>query len=218
VEACDAINLRRNGDDFSAAYVHYIGKCREIHRLPRAGIQHKIRFQPASRKTLLNLVRAIYPGSFDPLTNGHLDLIERGSKIFDELIVAILRNAEKDPLFNLAERMEMLEEMVKGYKNVRVEAFEGLLVDYAMQKKAKAVLRGIRAISDYEYELQMALMNRKLQPQLETVFMMPAEAYSYLSSRLVKEIFRLGGSVRGLVPELVEQRLREKFHGTAAII
>ena len=137
----------------------------------------------------MNLVRAIYPGSFDPLTNGHLDLIERGSKIFDELIVAILRNSEKDPLFNLTERMQMLEEMVKGYKNVRVEAFEGLLVDYAMQKKAKAVLRGIRAISDYEYELQMALMNRKLQPQLETVFMMPAEAYSYLSSRLVKEIF-----------------------------
>ena len=164
----------------------------------------------------MNLVRAIYPGSFDPLTNGHLDLIERGSKIFDELIVSILRNSEKDPLFTLEERRQMLEEMVKRYENVRVEAFEGLLVDYAMQKQAKAVLRGIRAISDYEYELQMALMNRKLQPQLETVFMMPAEAYSYLSSRLVKEIFRLGGSVRGLVPELVEQRLREKFHGTAA--
>ena len=164
----------------------------------------------------MNLVRAIYPGSFDPLTNGHLDLIERGSKIFDELIVSILRNSEKDPLFTLEERRQMLEEMVKRYENVRVEAFEGLLVDYAMRKQAKAVLRGIRAISDYEYELQMALMNRKLQPQLETVFMMPAEAYSYLSSRLVKEIFRLGGSVRGLVPELVEQRLREKFHGTAA--
>jgi pantetheine-phosphate adenylyltransferase len=166
----------------------------------------------------LNLVRAIYPGSFDPLTNGHLDLIERGSKIFDELIVAILRNVEKDPLFSVAERREMLEEMVKPYGNVRIDTFEGLLVDYAMQEKAKAVLRGIRAISDYEYELQMALMNRKLQPQLETIFMMPAEAYSYLSSKLVKEIFRLGGSVRGLVPELVENRLREKFHGTAAII
>ena len=164
----------------------------------------------------MNLVRAIYPGSFDPLTNGHLDLIERGSKIFDELIVAILRNAEKDPLFTLTERKEMLEHMVKRFENVRVETFEGLLVDYAMEKRAKAVLRGIRAISDYEYELQMALMNRKLQPQLETVFMMPAEAYSYLSSRLVKEIFRLGGSVRGLVPELVEQRLRDKFHDKAA--
>ncbi|HSM87186.1 MAG TPA: pantetheine-phosphate adenylyltransferase [Candidatus Limnocylindrales bacterium] len=161
----------------------------------------------------MSLIRAIYPGSFDPLTNGHLDLIERGSKIFDELIVGILRNAEKDPLFTLAERLEMLEEMVKPYSNVRVDSFEGLQVDYAMQKQAKAVLRGIRAISDYEYELQMALMNRKLQPQLETVFMMPAEAYSYLSSRLVKEVYRLGGSVRGLVPGLVEERLREKFQG-----
>lgn len=159
----------------------------------------------------MNLVRAIYPGSFDPLTNGHLDLIERGSKIFEELIVAILRNPEKDPLFTVAERREMLEQMLKPFQNVHVDIFEGLLVDYAMKKNAKAVLRGIRAISDYEYELQMALMNRKLQPQLETVFMMPAEAYSYLSSRLVKEIFRLGGSVRGLVPELVEQKLREKF-------
>jgi pantetheine-phosphate adenylyltransferase len=161
-------------------------------------------------------VRAIYPGSFDPLTNGHLDLIERGSKIFDELIVSILRNSEKDPLFTLAERREMLEEMVRKYDNVRVDTFDGLLVEYAMRQNAKAVLRGIRAISDYEYELQMALMNRKLEPQLETVFMMPAEAYSYLSSRLVKEIFRLGGSVRGLVPELVAQRLAEKVHGTAA--
>ncbi len=164
----------------------------------------------------MNLIRAIYPGSFDPLTNGHLDLIERGSKIFDELIVAILRNAEKDPLFSVAERMDMLEKMVRRFDNVKVDTFDGLLVDYAMQKEAKAVLRGIRAISDYEYELQMALMNRKLQPQLETVFMMPAEAYSYLSSRLVKEVFRLGGSVRGLVPELVEQRLREKVRGAAA--
>lgn len=165
----------------------------------------------------MNLVRAIYPGSFDPLTNGHLDLIERGSKIFDELIVGILRNSEKDPLFTLAERLDMLNQMVKRFNNVYVDSFEGLLVDYAMRKNAKAVLRGIRAISDYEYELQMALMNRKLQPQLETVFMMPAEAFSYLSSRLVKEVFRLGGSVRGLVPELVEERLREKFHGTIAI-
>src|SRR6185312_7602028 len=185
-----------------------------IPTLPGDSFRNKIRCPPPSG-TQLNLVRAIYPGSFDPLTNGHLDLIERGSKIFDELIVSILRNSEKDPLFTLAERLQMLEEMVKRYDNVRVETFEGLLVDYAMQKKAKAVLRGIRAISDYEYELQMALMNRKLQPQLETVFMMPAEAYSYLSSRLVKEVFRLGGSVRGLVPELVEERLREKFHTTA---
>ena len=161
----------------------------------------------------MNLIRAIYPGSFDPLTNGHLDLIERGSKIFEELVVAILRNAEKDPLFTVAERRDMLEQMVKSFPNVRVDVFEGLLVEYAEQKKATVILRGIRAISDYEYELQMALMNRKLQPQIETVFMMPAEAYSYLSSRLVKEIFRLGGSVRGLVPGLVEQKLREKFAG-----
>jgi pantetheine-phosphate adenylyltransferase len=192
---------------------------REIRNCRRRPVQHKIKVSQAEqelRNSNLNLVRAIYPGSFDPLTNGHLDLIERGSKIFDELIVSILRNPEKDPLFTLAERREMLEEMVKGYDNVRVDTFDGLLVDYAMQKNAKAVLRGIRAISDYEYELQMALMNRKLQPHLETVFMMPAEAYSYLSSRLVKEVFRLGGSVRGLVPELVEQRMRERFHGAAA--
>jgi len=173
----------------------------------------KIFFQPGKQEHCLNLVRAIYPGSFDPLTNGHLDLIERSSKIFEELIVAILRNVEKDPLFTVSERRQMLEEMVKPYPNVRVDVFEGLLVDYAVQKEATVLLRGIRAVSDYEYELQMALMNRKLQPGLETVFMLPAEAYSYLSSRLVKEIFRLGGSVRGLVPELVEQKLREKFAG-----
>jgi pantetheine-phosphate adenylyltransferase len=184
--------------------------------LPDQGIQHKITVSFSPTGNSLNLVRAIYPGSFDPLTNGHLDLIERGSKIFEELIVAILCNAEKDPLFTVAERREMLEQMIKRFPNVKVDTFEGLLVDYAMKKKAKAVLRGIRAVSDYEYELQMALMNRKLQPQLETVFMMPAETYTYLSSRLVKEVFRLGGSIRGLVPELVEERLREKFQSTAA--
>ncbi len=177
------------------------------------GFQLKITIQPGNSGSCLNPARAIYPGSFDPLTNGHLDLIERGSKIFEELIVAVLRNAEKDPLFTAAERRAMLEEMVRPFPNVKVDVFEGLLVEYAMQKQAKVLLRGIRAISDYEYELQMALMNRKLQPQLETVFMMPAETYSYLSSRLVKEIFRLGGSVRGLVPQLVEQKLREKFAG-----
>ena len=159
----------------------------------------------------MNLVRAIYPGSFDPLTNGHLDLIERGSKIFDELIVSILRNSEKDPLFTLEERLQMLEEMVKRYDNVRVETFEGLLVDYAMQKKAKAVLRGIRAISDYEYELQMALMNRRLNPAVETIFMMSGEAYSFISSRLVKEVIGLGGNISGLVPPPVEVRLRNRI-------
>ena len=154
---------------------------------------------------------AVYPGSFDPPTNGHLDLIERGSKIFDQLVVAILRNAEKAPLFSLSERVLMLEWMTAGFKNVRVDTFDGLTVDYAAKVNAGAVLRGIRAISDYEYELQMALMNRKLQPDLETVFMMPAEQYSYLSSRLVREVAQLGGSVKDLVPEMVEQRLKEKL-------
>jgi pantetheine-phosphate adenylyltransferase len=159
-------------------------------------------------------VIAIYPGSFDPLTNGHLDLIERGSKIFDQLIVAILRHPEKAPLFTLEERHEMLESMTARFKNVSIDTFDGLLVDYARSKGAGALLRGIRAISDYEYELQMALMNRKLAPKLETVFMMPAEKYSYLSSRLVKEIFRHGGSVRGLVPKKVEERLHSKVGRT----
>lgn len=154
---------------------------------------------------------AIYPGTFDPPTNGHLDLILRGSKIFDELIVALLRNSEKTPLFTHEERLSMLRVCVQNLPNVKVDSFDGLLVDYAMQKGAKAVLRGIRAVSDYEYELQMALMNRKLDPRLETIFMMPAEAYSYLSSRLVREIGMLGGSVHDLVPELVEQRLKEKL-------
>ena len=156
-------------------------------------------------------VIAIYPGSFDPPTNGHLDLIERGSKIFDELVVAILRNPEKDPLFSVAEKRRMLETLTEDFKNVRVDTFEGLTVEYAARVKATAVLRGIRALSDYEYELQMALMNRKLQPELETVFMMPAEQYSYLSSRLVREVAKLGGSITDLVPEMVEQKLKEKL-------
>jgi pantetheine-phosphate adenylyltransferase len=159
----------------------------------------------------LKKVTAIYPGSFDPPTNGHLDLIERGSKIFDELVVAILRNAEKTPLFSVGERRRMLEDLTSDFKNVRVDVFDGLTVDYAAKVKASAVLRGIRALSDYEYELQMAMMNRKLRPDLETVFMMPAEQYSYLSSRLVREVARLGGAITGLVPEIVEQRLREKL-------
>jgi pantetheine-phosphate adenylyltransferase len=162
----------------------------------------------------LKRVIAIYPGTFDPPTNGHLDLIQRGSNIFDELVVAILRNPEKEPaLFSLAERRAMLESLTEGFDNVRVDIFGGLLVDYAMRVGARALLRGIRAISDYEYELQMALMNRKLHPQLETVFMMPAETYSYVSSRLVKEIVQLGGSVHGLIPDLVETKLTEKVNG-----
>jgi pantetheine-phosphate adenylyltransferase len=159
---------------------------------------------------LTKSVLAIYPGSFDPVTNGHLDLIERGAKIFDKLVVAVLQNMEKEPLFSTAERVEMLREVIRPWGNVEVDVFDGLLVDYARQRQAQVILRGIRAISDYEYELQMALMNRKLQPQIETVFMMPAEAYSYLSSKLVREIARLGGPVQGLVPPMVEQRLKLK--------
>ena len=159
----------------------------------------------------MHKVIAIYPGSFDPPTNGHLDLIDRGSKIFDELVVAILRNPEKSPLFSVSERVAMLEALTGSYSNVRVDTFDGLTVDYAATVEASCVLRGIRALSDYEYELQMALMNRKLRPELETVFMMPAEKYSYLSSRLVREVAQLGGSVKGLVPDLVEQNLKGKL-------
>ncbi len=154
---------------------------------------------------------AIYPGSFDPVTNGHLDLIERGTKLFDLLIVSVLKNIEKEPLFTVPERLEMLREVIRPWPNVEVDVFDGLLVNYARSRKAGVILRGIRAISDYEYELQMALMNRKLEPRLETVFMMPAEAYSYLSSKLVREVARLGGAVEGLVPRMVEERLRAKL-------
>lgn len=156
-------------------------------------------------------VTAIYPGSFDPLTNGHLDLIQRGAKIFDELVVAILRNSDKTPLFSVEERLEMLRECTSQWKNVRVESFAGLLVDYARDRGAQVVLRGIRAVSDYEYELQMAWMNRKLDSSLETVFMMPAGAYPYLSSKLVREIASLGGTIDGLVPASVEAQLRARL-------
>jgi pantetheine-phosphate adenylyltransferase len=152
-------------------------------------------------------VAAIYPGSFDPITNGHLDLIHRGSRLFDRLIVSILRNETKEPLFTVDERIEMLHEVVKVYPNVEVDSFDGLLVDHAAAHSATVLLRGIRAISDYEYELQMALMNRRLRPEIETVFMMSNEAYSFISSRLVKEVFSLGGNVSGLVPPSVEVRL-----------
>jgi len=156
---------------------------------------------------LMNLVKAIYPGTFDPLTNGHLDLIARGAKIFDHLVVAILRNESKNPLFSVGERVEMIKAATKDFPNVSVATFNGLLVDFAHQEKAGALIRGIRAISDYEYELQMALMNRRLSQDLETVFMTPAEKYSYVSSRMIKNVFRLGGSIEGLVPPLVAERL-----------
>jgi len=156
-------------------------------------------------------VTAIYPGSFDPITNGHLDLIVRGCCLFDKLIVAILRNETKQALFSVEERIEMLAEVVDCYPNVAVDSFDGLLVDYAAQNGATVLLRGIRAISDYEYELQMALMNRRLRPDIETVFMMASEAHSFISSRLVKEVFGLGGNIGGLVPPSVEGRLRKRF-------
>ena len=153
---------------------------------------------------------AIYPGSFDPITNGHLDLIERARWIFGRLIVAVLTNPDKLPLFTVMERVEMLQEATRGMPNVAVDTFGGLLVEYAKQKGAGIILRGIRAFTDYEYELQMAIMNRKLEPSLETVFLVPAESYNYVSSRLVREIFQNGGSVKGLVPPLVEARLHQK--------
>jgi pantetheine-phosphate adenylyltransferase len=154
---------------------------------------------------------AIYPGSFDPITNGHLDLIARGSRLADRLIVAILRNASKQPLFSLEERREMLEEVVKPYGNVQIGCFDGLTAEYAARSGAKLILRGIRAISDYEKELQMALMNRRLQPEIETVFLMAGEEYSFISSHLVKEVASLGGNISGLVPPLVEARLKARF-------
>ena len=159
----------------------------------------------------MNKGTTIYPGSFDPPTNGHLDLIQRGSKIFEELVVAILRNSEKTPMFSVGERLEMLRELTADAGNIRIDTFDGLMVEYAKSIEATCTLRGIRAISDYEYELKMALMNRKLEPTLETVFMMPADKYSYVSSRLVREVAQAGGPVKGLVPEIVEQKLREKL-------
>ena len=157
-------------------------------------------------------IRAIYPGSFDPLTYGHIDIIERSARLFDSVVVAILVNTQKAPLFGDEERLQLMREILSlRFPNVEIDMFHGLLVDYVKRQKAQVIVRGIRAVTDYEYEFQMALMNRRLEPQLETVFMVPAENYSYLSSRLVKEIAELGGSVKGLVPEVVEQRLRAKY-------
>ena len=153
---------------------------------------------------------AVFPGSFDPLTNGHVDIILRSAHLFERIVVAVLLNAEKQPLFTPEERVTIIRDVFREYPNVEVDTFDGLLVDYARKRRASAIVRGLRAVSDFEYEFQMALMNRHLEPTLETVFMMPAEQYTYLSSRLIKEVFRLGGEVRGLVPPAVETWLRRK--------
>ena len=153
---------------------------------------------------------AVYPGSFDPLTNGHVDIIERGARLFDRIVLAVSVNPDKRPLFSVEERIEILREVFRSRPNVEVESFNGLLVDYAHTRGADVIVRGLRAISDFEYEMQMALMNRRLDREIETVFMMPDERYTYLSSRLAKEVFALGGSISGLVPELVESRLKDK--------
>jgi pantetheine-phosphate adenylyltransferase len=159
--------------------------------------------------------KAIYPGTFDPPTNGHVDLIQRGAKLFDHLTVAVLNNPGKDPLFTVEERVEMLKEATAGIGNVSVATFDGLMVEFARQQGASAVLRGIRAISDYEHEFQMALMNRRLAPEVETVFLQPAGRYSFVSSRMVKEVFSFGGDVSGLVPPNVLKRLRVRINGGA---
>jgi len=155
---------------------------------------------------------AVYPGSFDPLTNGHVDIILRGARLFDRIIVAILVNAEKSPLFTMEERVETARAVFKAHTNVEVDTFDGLLVDYVARRHAQVIVRGLRALSDFEFEFQMALMNQRLNGSIETVFMMPSEKYTFISSRLIKEVFALGGQVHGLVPDLVEARLREKRH------
>lgn len=156
---------------------------------------------------------AIYPGSFDPITNGHLDLIERAARLVDRLLISVLRNERKQPLFPVQERMDMVAEVIAGYSNVEVDFFEGLLVDHASARGATLIIRGIRAISDYEYEWQMALMNRRLRPEIETMFLMAGEAHSFISSHLVKEVIRLGGDVSDLVPKAVERRLKDRILG-----
>ena len=155
---------------------------------------------------------AVYPGTFDPITNGHIDLIKRALEFVDELIIAILINSEKKPLFSVKERIGLMKNVLPQNKRIRIDQFDGLLVDYASKAGAQIILRGLRAVSDFDYEFQMALMNRRLEPQIETVFLVPAEQYTYVSSKLVKEITALGGAVTGLVPPEVEKRMKEKFH------
>lgn len=153
----------------------------------------------------------VYPGSFDPVTNGHLDIIERASKLFDKLIVAVLINSNKSPMFTVEKRLEFLRESCKGINNIEVASFDGLLIEFMKKKNANTIVKGLRAVSDFEYEFQMALMNRKLNPEIETIFMMTSNKYSYLSSSLIKEVAKFGGCVKGLIPEIVEKELYRKF-------
>ena len=155
--------------------------------------------------------RAIYPGSFDPFTNGHLDVVQRAAKLFDEVVVTVANNEAKHPLFSQEERLQMVRTAVAKMPNVKADAFDGLLVDYVARKKARAIVRGLRAISDFEFEFQLALMNRKLDENIETIFMMPKDTYTFISSRIVKEIAHLGGDVRQFVPANVQAALKQKF-------
>jgi len=204
-------SVSRSGVSLGLASAEVIFKGMDEVRIPETTWAELFFCVSRYASVVMHTVKAIYPGTFDPLTNGHLDLIARGAKIVNELVVAILNNSEKGtPLFSVPERLEMITEAVGEFKNVSVTTFNGLLVDFAREQGAKAVLRGIRAISDYEYEFQMAMMNRKLDPEIETLFMMPAEKYTYVSSRLIKGVFRLGGDVTTLVPPLVMERLKAK--------
>jgi len=176
-------------------------------------IQNKIKYKVILLKAKECKLKkiAVFPGSFDPITNGHIDIIERCNQLFDKIIIAIAFNPEKRGLFTLKERLEMIRTIYGGHENIIIDSFEGLLMDYARRVGAGIIIRGLRAISDFEYEFQMALMNRRLDDKIETIFMMPHEKYSYVSSRLIKEVFQLGGSIQGLVPPIVEKNLREKF-------
>ncbi len=184
----------------------------EYNELTNNNFFGKSKFNKMKEKELLQMEkRAVYPGSFDPITNGHIDIIQRGLTIFDKILVAVLENPKKKPLFSTEERISMIQEFFSKHENIEVKAFHGLLVDFVKNNKAKIVIKGLRAVSDFEYEFQMALMNRKLDPEIETFFMMPSVSYSFLSSNLVKEVFMLGGCLKDLVPSEIEKKLREKF-------
>jgi len=184
----------------------------EYNELTNNNFFDKSKFNKMKEKEFLQIEKkAVYPGSFDPITNGHVDIIQRGLTIFDKILVAVLENPKKEPLFSTEERISMIQEVFSKHENIEVKAFHGLLVEFVKNNNAKIVIRGLRAVSDFEYEFQMALMNRKLEPEIETFFMMPSVSYSFLSSKLVKEVFMLGGCLKDLVPSKIEKKLREKF-------